>query len=260
LRMLRDGKVALALSQGDAALAAYEGKGNFAEDGPHLTLRAIGSLYPEPVHVIVRADSPIVSMANLAGRRVAVGPAGSASRTTALRVLEAHGLGAKQLGGMPDLPLGEALVALRAREVDAVIQVIGAPADSVRDALVAIPLRLVPLSERAVTALVASRSGYFAHTIPHGAYSGQRQDVSTIATAAILLAGSDLSDTEVGALTRYVFGERRDFAARGSAQGTQVSAANARLGLSVPLHVAAAKALAGLAPAAEQVRKTPASK
>ena len=249
LRMLRDGRVSLALSQGDAALAAYEGKGNFAEDGPHHTLRAMGSLYPEPVHVIVRDDSSVVSVSNLAGRRIAVGPAGSASRTTALRVLEAHGLGARNLGQLLDLGLHEALVGLRQKQVDAVIQVIGVPSDSVRDALTAIPLRLVPLSESAVTSLVASRAGYFAYTIPRGAYSAQKEDVRTVATAALLLASTELSDTEIGAITRYVFGEKRDFAARGSAQGTQVSAANARLGLSIPLHVAAAKALTGLAPA-----------
>ena len=246
LRMLRDGKVSLALSQGDAALAAYEGKGSFAEDGPYATLRAVGSLYPEPVHVIVRGDNPAASVSELAGRRVAVGQVGSASRTTALRVLEAHGLSAKNVQ-LLDLPLNEALVGLRHKQVDAVIQVIGAPADSIRDALTDVSLRLVPLSERAVTTLVASNAGYFAHTIPRGAYATQRQDVRTIATAALLLAAADLAESEVSAVTRYVFGQARDFAARGSAQGTQVSAANARVGLPIPLHIAAAKALDGLA-------------
>jgi TRAP transporter TAXI family solute receptor len=245
LRLLRDGKVSLALSQADAALAAYEGKGSFAEDGPHATLRAVGSLYPEPVHIIVTDDSSVVSVSELAGRRVAIGPVGSASRTTALRVLEAHGLNAKNVQ-MLDLPLDEALIGLRHKQVDAVIQVIGAPADSVRDALTDVSLRLVPLSERAVTALVASNAGYFAHTIPRGAYATQKSDVRTVATAALLLVGSDLAETEVAAITRYVFGQTRDFAARGSAQGTQVSAANARLGLSIPLHTAAAKMLDGL--------------
>ena len=246
LRMLRDGKVALALSQGDAALAAYEGKGSFAEDGPYTTLRAVGSLYPEPVHVIVRGDSPIASVSELAGRRVAVGQVGSASRTTALRVLEAHGLNAKNVQVL-DLPLNEALIGLRQKQVDAVIQVIGAPADIIRDALTDVSLRLVPLSDRAIAALVASNGGYLAHTIPHGAYSTQKQDVRTIATAALLLVGADLAETEVAAVTRYVYGQTRDFAARGSAQGTQVSAANARVGLPIPLHIAAAKALDELA-------------
>ena len=255
LRMLRDGKVALALSQGDAALAAYQGKGSFAEDGPYTTLRAVGSLYPEPVHVIVRGDSPIASVSELAGRRVAVGQVGSASRTTALRVLEAHGIGAKNVQ-MLDLPLNEALIGLREKQADAVIQVIGAPADSIRDALTDVSLRLVPLSERAVTALVASGAGYFAHTIPRGAYATQKQDVRTIATAALLLVGADLAETEVAAVTRYVFGQSRDFAARGSAQGTQVSAANARLGVPIPLHIAAVRALDELA---KPARATPPS-
>jgi TRAP transporter TAXI family solute receptor len=259
LRMLRDGKVSLALSQGDAALAAYEGKGSFAEDGPYATLRAVGSLYPEPVHVIVRGDSPIASVSELAGRRVAVGQVGSASRTTALRVLEAHGLGAKNVQ-MLDLPLNEALIGLRQEQVDAVIQVIGAPADSIRDALTDVSLRLVPLSERAVTALVASNAGYFAHTIPRGAYATQKQDVRTIATAALLLVGADLAQTEVAAITRYVFGQTRDFAARGSAQGTQVSAANARVGLSIPMHIGAAKALEGLSKPTAPPPPSPASK
>ena len=259
LRLLRDGKVSLALSQGDAALAAYEGKGSFAEDGPHTTLRAIGSLYPEPVHVIVRGDSPITSASEFAGRRVAVGPVGSASRTTALRVLEAHGLDTKKLQ-LLDLPLNEALIGLQQKQVDAVIQVIGAPADSIRDALTDVSLRLVPLSESAITALAASNAGYFAHTIPRGAYGNQKQDVRTVATAALLLVSADLAETEVGAITRYVFGSGRDFAARGSAQGTQVSAANARNGLSIPLHIAAAKALDGLAKPAAPPTADPAKK
>src|SRR4029453_8732551 len=55
LRLLRDGKVSLALAQGDAALAAYEGTGSFAADGPHAALRAVGRMYTETVHVLVRA-------------------------------------------------------------------------------------------------------------------------------------------------------------------------------------------------------------
>lgn len=48
-------------------------------------------------------------------------------------------------------------------------------------------------------------------------------------------------------MTRFVFGRGHDFAARGSAQGVQVSAANARAGLSVLAHIAAAKALEAMA-------------
>jgi TRAP transporter TAXI family solute receptor len=246
LRLLREGKVSLALAQGDAALDAYEGRGSFVGDGPHATLRAVGSLYPEPVHVLVRADAPFGSLADLRDRRVAIGQQGSASRTTALRVLEAHGLSIKDIRPL-ELALGDALVALRAKEADAVIQVIGMPADSIRDALTEIPLKLLPLAEQPVAKLVAGKAGYFAFTIPRGTYANQRDDVRTIATAALLAASGELSATEVETLTRLVFEKGQDFAARGSAQGTQVSAGTARAGLPVPLHVAAAKALDAIA-------------
>lgn len=246
LRLLREGKVSLALGQGDAALQAYEGKGNFAGEGPYSSLRAIGSLYPEPVHVLVRAADAPASFSDLKGLRVAIGQKGSASRTTALRVLQAHGLGIKDITPL-ELPLGDALVGLRQKKVDAVIQVIGVPADSIRDALDEIPLRLLPLAPKALAALVAAKAGYFAYAIPPGAYSAQKEEVRTIATAALLLAGADLSETEIGTITRFVFEKGRDFTARGSAQGTQVSAANARQGLSIPQHTAAAKALGAMA-------------
>jgi len=192
-----------------------------------------------------QARRPDGVAADLAGRSIAVGPEGSASRASAIRVLEAHGLQAKMLR-LLDLPLNESLVGLQQKQVDAVIQVIGAPADSVRSALAEVSLRLVPLSQSAVQTLVASNAGYVAYTIPRGAYSTQAQDVPTVATAALLLVGSDLTESEVGSITRYVYGKGQDFAARGSAQGTQVAAASARLGLSIPLHIAAARVLDSL--------------
>lgn len=245
LRLLRDGRVSLALAQGDAALDAYEGKGAFAESGPYSALRAIGSLYPEAVHVLVSARGPIRSMADLRGKRVAIGAPGSASRTTAVRVLQAHGLALPDVVAK-ELAIGDALVALRGNAVDAVVQIIGVPADSVRDMLADDQIRLLPLNKAGIDALVATQRGYFPYTIVKGAYSEQDQPVPTIATAAVLLAGADLSDTEVGTVTRDVYGKGNDLAARGSAQGVQIAPENARQGLSIPQHLAASKVLDGM--------------
>lgn len=245
LRLLRAGKVPLALAQGDAALAAYEGRDAFQADGPYASLRAIGSLYPEPVHVLVRSDQRIAGIADLKRRRVAIGLPGSASRTAALRVLQAHGLAIGDIEPV-ELSLGEALTALRRQDVAAVIQLIGVPADSIRDALAEVPLRLLPLSPRAIEALVGAKAGLFASSIAAGTYARQTEAVPTVATAALLLVGGDLSETEIGTLTRLVFAKGRDFAAHGSAQGPQVGLGTARQDLPIPQHAAAAKALDAL--------------
>ena len=246
IRLLREGKAPLALAQADVALQAYEGRGNFTGEGPYSSLRTFGALYPEPVHVLVQADAGFASVADLKGRRVAIGVRGSGSRITALRVLHAHGIEAEE-HLLLEVPLGEALVALRQKKVDAVIQVIGLPADSVRDALGEARLRLLPLEAKAIAALAAANTGYFTFTIPASAYAAQKEPVRTVATAALLLGSTALSETEIAAIVRFVYQGGRDFVARGSAQGTQVTPGNARLGLSVPLHTVAGKTLDALA-------------
>lgn len=249
LELLRQGTVQVALAQGDSALAAYEGTGPFAARGAAPGLRALGSLYPEGVHVIVRADSGLGSVAALRGRTVAIGEVGSASRTTVLKVLEAHGIGARDIRAR-EIGLGESLVALSNKKVDAVLQVIGIPADSIRDAMTVVPLKLLPLSDGAIAQLTRGRTGLFAYALPAGSYPGQRAPVRTVGTAAVLLVGPDLSEAEVTAITSFVFRKGRDFASRGSAQGLQVSEATARQGLTVPLHTAAARVLTPPQPAA----------
>lgn len=247
LHLLRSGKVSVALAQGDAALDAYEGTGSFAGQGPHSELRAIASLYPEPMHVLIRAADTLTSIADLRGKRVAIGEAGSASRITALRMLEAHGLALQDISAQ-SLGINAALLALQKDETDAVLQVIGTPADIVRDSLVDVPLRMLPLSDAAVATLTATRRGYFPYLIAKGTYPGQAQDIRTIATAAILLTDDSLSDAEITSLTRMIFEPGRDYSALGSAQSAQISVATSRSGLSIPMHTAAAKALGACEP------------
>ncbi len=91
------GGARLGIVQSDAAAAAVTGAGLFAGTGPLAHLRAAARLFPEPVHVVVRADSGITSLPELAGRRVALGAVSSGTRQTARRLLEAAGVDVRQL-------------------------------------------------------------------------------------------------------------------------------------------------------------------
>src|SRR5690606_14729396 len=144
-----------------------QGTNAFQDQGPYPGLAAIASLYPEAMHILVRADSPFTSVADLRGKRVAIGEPGAASRTTALRVLHAHGLQEDDIDAR-ELSIGAALLALQNQEIDAVMQVIGIPADSVRNAIQHQPLRILPLSQTAITGLTDGKTGYFPYTIATG--------------------------------------------------------------------------------------------
>ena len=77
LRLLRAGKVDVALAQNNVAAQALLGTEPFAELGPYYDLQALASLFPEPVHIIVAAGSDITGLKDLVGKRVDIGIRGS---------------------------------------------------------------------------------------------------------------------------------------------------------------------------------------
>lgn len=247
LQLLRNRKVSFALAQGDAAHDAYEGTGAFSNAGPNPSLRSIGSLYPEPFQVLARADSKLASVSDLRGKRVAIGGVGAASRTTALRVLKAHGLEINDVQAV-ELSIGGALAALRLGEIDAVMQVIGTPADAIRELYVNTKIRLLPLADNAVAKLVKDHEGYFEYEIARGTYPGQEKSIHTVATAALLLTDTSLSEAEIEAVTKLVYAPGRDFPGLGSAQGAQISPSTSTMGLSIPQHPIAARVLETIIP------------
>ena len=73
---LRANRLDLALVQSDTQADAWAGRGAFAAAGPFASLRAVMSLYPEPLTLVARADAGIAGLSDLPGKRVAIGPPG----------------------------------------------------------------------------------------------------------------------------------------------------------------------------------------
>lgn len=238
LRMLRQGDAQLALAQSDSAYLAAHGTGPFASEGANPRLRAIATLYPEPLHVLVRADGP-QQISELRGKRLNLGPIGSASRDTALAVLAAHGLPPADLTNSDTRELPEALAALRDGQLDAVLQVIGAPADTIGAASAALDLRLLPLDPIAVAQVQQSRPGTFAYRIAAGSYPGQTQAVDSLAVSSLLLSQQDLSEGETLKLLQLLFGAGQQWLALGSVQATQLTPPTTLEDIGIPWHAGA---------------------
>ena len=244
IALLRSGDAVVGLAQADTARMAYEGRGPFAAQGPFVALRALGSLYPELVHIVVRDDPALRGVRDLKGKTIALGPEGSAVRATLEAVLAAHGLQAGRDYTVVDTPFAASLPALNAGNVDAAAQVIGVPATPLRDALTQARLKLLPLDPAAVKALAANESELMPLEIAAGTYPNQPDPIPTIGTAALLLTTADLTRDEALVVVRAVYQTGQDLLAAGSPQGAQVSVANARRGLTVPLHDGAEEGLA----------------
>ncbi|MGE8671453.1 TAXI family TRAP transporter solute-binding subunit [Achromobacter kerstersii] len=246
IALLRSGDAVVGLAQGDTARMAYEGRGPFASEGPFTGLRALGSLYPELVHVVVRDDPALRTIRDLKGKTIALGPEGSAVRATLENVLAAHGLQAGRDYKIADTPFAASLPALQAGTVDAAAQVIGVPATPLRDALTQAKLKLLPLDPAAIKSLTKADADLMPLEIAAGTYPNQPEPIPTIGTAALLLTTANLTRDEALMVVRAVYQTGQDLLAAGSTQGAQVSVTNARRGLTVPLHDGAEEGLAAL--------------
>lgn len=99
-------------------------QGGSAGDTSAMPLRSLGAAYYEPLWVFYRGAPGLTRLDELAGKRLAIGPEGSGTRTLALELLDAHGMAG---GRARLLPLGglKAVHSLRQGRADAVF-VVGA--------------------------------------------------------------------------------------------------------------------------------------
>jgi TRAP transporter TAXI family solute receptor len=219
--------------QSDVAAAAVTGQGVFAESGPMSHLRAAASLFPEPVHIVVRADSDIRDVRDLAGRRVALGSPQSGSRHTARRLLAYAGVDPAGLVHVEYSDPANALVRLAAGELDAVIEVTSAPWQQLQETLRTTPLRLVGLDPEQAARIGAELHGLVPLSIPARTYAGQAAAVQTVAATALLVAHSDVADATVEVVLEYLYAAAAD---RGGVLAARLSKERARTGITIPMH------------------------
>jgi TRAP transporter TAXI family solute receptor len=82
--------------ESDVSVAFVQGGVAKAADPP--VLETLGSVYYEPLWVFYRGRAAIDKVNELEGKRIAVGPEGSGTRTLALAILDASGLGGAKVG------------------------------------------------------------------------------------------------------------------------------------------------------------------
>lgn len=199
---LERGDADVGLVFADVLYMAFSGR--LAEgDPPFEHLRAMAALRITPLHLMVRRGSPIDSVDDLRGRRVALGPPGSGTALTAAMVLGAFDVPLEQLA-LERLPFKEAAARLIGGQLDAMFVDATYPAESIGDAAAA-GARLIAI-EGAPTVQLRREYPFLRPTsIPGDTYAGHPKPTPTIGVDTVLVCRSTLADQEVYELTRAFF-------------------------------------------------------
>lgn len=237
IRAIDKGDAHLAIAQNDVTYYAWKGIVRFKE--PIKTVRGIATMWPEPVQIVVRADSPIRKLEDLAGKRVVVGAAGSGVEAAASAILKAAGLWDKIT--KINQSFEEAAQSFTLGQVDANIAVIAYPAPAINMIDVQVPVRLIPIPDEIVKKLHAEGYPFYVKVrIPKGTYKGMDSDVETIAVKSTLVCHKDLSPEVVYEVTKMLFTNTEELA-KAHQVANQIKISGALEGMQLPLHPGAIK-------------------
>ncbi|MEX0286003.1 MAG: TAXI family TRAP transporter solute-binding subunit [Paracoccaceae bacterium] len=240
-RTIREGELDFGVVQSDVQSAAMEGVRAFENDEPYGDLRAVFSVHPEPMHVMVRADSGISSVADMKGKRVNIGNPGSGTRVLAGVLMDAAGVSPDDFALAAELKSSEQSAALCDGKLDAAIWAAGLPNGSSMEATSTCDIKLLDLTSSGMDKVLAENAAYAAAGIPGGMYPGNPDDVASWGPKATFVTDASTPDEVVYVLVKAVFENFDDFKKLHPAFGRLTEEQMIKDGLSAPLHPGAEK-------------------
>jgi TRAP transporter TAXI family solute receptor len=212
IRLLAAKRADLAFVLADTAHDAIKGEEAFR--GNPVPIRTLSPLYNNFNHLVTVDGTGINTIGDLRGKRVSVGPPGSGTEVTALRILEAAGFNPERDIHRERLSPAASADAIKDRKIDAFFWSGGLPTAAVLD-LAASPgvrIRLVPLDT--VLAAMQRKWGnlYFRSVIQKEFYLGLPADLPTVGVANLMISHRDFDAELAYQITKLLFEKRPELA------------------------------------------------
>ena len=200
---LQAGNAELAFCQSDVMAYAYNGTNLFATEGKIDNFSTVAALYMEQVQ-IVTLDPTIKTVADLKGKRVSIGAAGSGVYFNAVDILGAYGMTENDI--IPTYQgFGDSANSLKDGQIDAAFVVSGAPTTAIVELATSKTTYIVELEDSYIEKLLEASPYYAKAVIKAGTYNGQTEDATTVAVGAVVLARNDIPEDAIYALTADIF-------------------------------------------------------
>ena len=229
------GDAQLGFSQSDVLAYAYAGTRSFEEIGAITNFSIVAPLYMEQVQ-IVTLNPDIKTVADLKGKAVSIGAAGSGVYFNAIDVLGAYDLTEDDIKPTYQ-SFGDSAEALQDGQIDAAFVVAGAPTTAIASLAASKSVYLVSLDDEHIDALIEASPFYSKAVIPADTY-GMPEDATTVAVSAVVIASNDVADVDVYNFLCGVY-ENLDDLAKVHDKANELSLEFASSFVGVPYHAGA---------------------
>jgi len=195
----------LGIAMADVTTDAFLGQGLFEQALP---LRVLFTAYPNIVHILTLEENGISRVADLAGKRVALGAQGSGTAVAATNVLKGLGVALDQIAPRY-LNFAATTAALKDGTIDAGFIVGGLGIAAVTELAVTRSLRLISLTEDELQTLVQQFPAYSSYSIPAATYNGIATDTSALGIWSAVVVHKDMPTDLAYRLTCTVYQQRQ---------------------------------------------------
>lgn len=236
---LNQGKAEIGFTMGDAAADAYEGIDSFEEQGAQENIRSIASLYTNYLQIVATKDSGIDTVADLKGKRVAVGAPASGTEIAAKRVLRAYDMDYDDIKA-DYLSFAEGVEGMKNGNIDAVVISSGLPNAGILELATSKDVHIVEIAEDKVLEMQKDYPTFFPTSVPKETYDKMEADVPTLGVNNYLITHKDVSDDVAYAMTKALFENIEEMQnSHNAAKGIEME--KALENLPAPLHPGAKK-------------------
>jgi len=199
---VQEGKADIGFGNSSSSVDGVAGRDPFK--APTKNVMQLANLYPQYFQMVVSEDSGIKNVVDLKGKSVCVQPKGNTGELLTRQVLEAYGLGYKDLGKVSYVSYSDAVSLVK--DGHAVCFTLGTtiPASSVLDLATSKKVRLLGLPDDKIKELQKVNAGYIKRIIPAGTYPGQNYEVPCIGYFTHLVISAKLPEPLVYKITKLL--------------------------------------------------------
>jgi TRAP transporter TAXI family solute receptor len=238
LNLLQAGRGEIAFTLGDALNEAWKGNEEAGFKTPLKKLRTIAAIYPNYIQIVASADSGIKTLADLKGKRIAVGAPKSGTELNARDIFKGAGMSYKDFSKVEYLSFGESVELIKNRQLDATLISAGLGVAAIRDLATAVKITIVPIPADVVAKI--GEAAYQPSTVPANTYGGQTEAVATVAIQNFLVSHEGVSTDTAYKMTKAIFDNLPELQSAHAA-AKAISRENAAKAPPVPLHAGAEK-------------------
>ena len=185
------GEVDVAVATSDVVLNAYNGTGKFADIGKLDNLRVIGAVYTSVLSGVALKSSGLTYIHELLGKRVAVGPAASATENATLAAFGVMGIDSSNTS-LENLGLGDGADSVGDGILDAAFGFAGLPIGGQLNLAAPKEIQVLDMTQEEIDKVLAGNAAYIQTKIPAGTYTGQDNDANTFGVKCLIIVTADM--------------------------------------------------------------------